>query len=227
MTDIRGIPAIPRPDMFIGQEGITPPGYSYLNELATVLGEVRSLLSTVEGVTETNTAAITELQGVEPAPAALKRRYPVNVTSSFLDSGTIFLIQAVQGAAGDIVTFPPLLNVADAASWDLPSTNRDGFTTIETDVNSGVDSVHAISFYMDDFFLYDALRFTRSSPTYSVTVNTTYPFGSGFSHTLPDDETHDFSLQVRPISGGTTSKEFRVIMRGYIDVYEPAAPTLT
>lgn len=63
MTDLRSVPAIPRPDMFIGQDGITPPGYSYLNELSTVLGEVRSLLSTVEGTVETNSSNIADILG--------------------------------------------------------------------------------------------------------------------------------------------------------------------
>lgn len=61
MTDIKGVPAIPSPGMFIGQDGITPPGYSYLNELSIVLGEVRTLLSTVEGVTDANTQSIADI----------------------------------------------------------------------------------------------------------------------------------------------------------------------
>ncbi|MCB0015432.1 MAG: hypothetical protein KDE34_26130, partial [Anaerolineales bacterium] len=74
VTDIKAVPAIPRPDMFIGQGGITPPGYSYLNELSTVLGEVRSLLSTVEGSAAANASAIEVLQNVEPVPSLLRQR---------------------------------------------------------------------------------------------------------------------------------------------------------
>ena len=74
-TTLKGVPAIPRPDMFINAEGkITPPGYSYLNELSTVLGEVRSLLSTVEGSAAANASAIEVLQNVEPVPSLLRQR---------------------------------------------------------------------------------------------------------------------------------------------------------
>lgn len=74
-TTLKGVPAIPRPDMFIDSQGkITPPGYSYLNELATVLGEVRELLSTVEGSAEANASAIEVLQNVEPLPSLLRQR---------------------------------------------------------------------------------------------------------------------------------------------------------
>lgn len=75
MTDIRGVPAIPRPDMFIDTEGkITPPGYAYLDEMARVLGEVRSLLSTVEGASEANTASIQSLIDNPPPTTLLRKR---------------------------------------------------------------------------------------------------------------------------------------------------------
>lgn len=226
MTDIRGVPAIPRPDMFIGQNGITPPGYAYLDEMAKVLGEVRSLLSTVEGVTETNTAAITQLQGAEPAPAALKHRYPMDVVGTYQTSGTLFTLQGVTGAAGDIVAFPPLANITDAASWGPPAHTPDGFTTIVGDPINGFDSVHAIDFYMDEQFLFEAMRFTRSGSVYSIALSAGSPFRLGFNHILPDEHPHDYSIRVRGLLN-TSTKQFRAIIIGGIDIYEPAAPIQT
>lgn len=75
MTDIKKVPAIPGPDMFVGPDGVMAgPGYSYLDQLATTLSEVRALLSTVEEATETNAASIVELQGVEFPPSGIFRQ---------------------------------------------------------------------------------------------------------------------------------------------------------
>lgn len=225
MTDIKKVPAIPSPDMFVGPDGVMAgPGYSYLNQLATTLSEVRALLSTVEGATEANAESIAALSQVETPSIPFKKRYPVNESSGFVSSGVIFSIPSVQGDAGDIVTFPPLGNVSDNASWGPPIAVRDGFTTIEGTGPVLTNAVHAIDFYMDDQFLYEVARFTKTiGGSISVSVNTTYPYGSGLSHTLPDSEPHSFSLWVRAVNG---TQSFRCTMIGHIDVYEPAASTL-
>lgn len=168
----------------------------------------------------------TDIGGTSAYSGLLKKRYPISALTSYSTVGTLITV-TVQGAAGDVVTFPPLLNAADAASWDLPSENRDGYTTIEPDSITGVDSVHAIDLYIDGAQEYRVLTFDRSGSTYSVTLNSTYPYGSGLSLVLPDADEHDISIEVVRISGSGSSKRFRARIYGFVDVFTPSAAVQT
>ena len=61
MTDIKDVPAIPSPGMFMEQGAITAPGYSYLSELRSTLSQVREVLASAEGAIEANTQSIADI----------------------------------------------------------------------------------------------------------------------------------------------------------------------